>query len=433
VEIITTHKSADFDAVASMVAATMLYPDAVPVLPKLVNPNVRGFLSIHKDLFDLETGEGVEWDEVTKLIVVDANCWDRLDWVESLKERKDLNIHLWDHHNGEADIPASWRCVDRVGATTTLMVQRLGEEKKIWMSPMQATLFLAGIYEDTGNLTFPSTTAQDAAAVAFLLDRQADLNVLKNFLRATYGPKQKEILFEMLKQGQRRVVNGYRISIGHTEVDGHIPGLSVVVHMYLDIMNVDAAFGIFVEPRRKRCMVIGRSAVEGLNVGSILRSMGGGGHPAAGSAVLKSVKPEALEQWILELVEGNQQSSVQVSDLMSFPVVTVQEECTMREVAALLDHSGHSGMPVIGESGLMGVISKRDFKKVKRESHWDAPVKAFMSRKLVCIEPGNSPMKAARIMLKHDIGRLPVVEGDQVIGIVTRSDVMTYFYDLLPD
>ena len=36
-------------------------------------------------------------------------------------------------------------------------------------------------------------------------------------------------------------------------------------------------------------------------------------------------------------------------------------------------------------------------------------------------------------MVKHDVGRLPVVENGQVIGIISRSDVMRYLYDLLPD
>ena len=42
-------------------------------------------------------------------------------------------------------------------------------------------------------------------------------------------------------------------------------------------------------------------------------------------------------------------------------------------------------------------------------------------------------MAAARLMVKHDVGRLPVIEDGKIIGIVTRSDTMLYFYDLLPD
>ena len=43
------------------------------------------------------------------------------------------------------------------------------------------------------------------------------------------------------------------------------------------------------------------------------------------------------------------------------------------------------------------------------------------------------PMHAARLMVKHDIGRLPVVEDGKIIGIVTQSDTMRYYYDLLPE
>jgi tRNA nucleotidyltransferase (CCA-adding enzyme) len=79
------------------------------------------------------------------------------------------------------------------------------------------------------------------------------------------------------------------------------------------------------------------------------------------------------------------------------------------------------------------MISRRDFKKVKKESQLKAPVKAFMNRNVTTIAPGKSPIQAARLMIKHDIGRLPVVEDGHIIGILTRSDAMLYFYDLLPD
>jgi CBS domain-containing protein len=179
--------------------------------------------------------------------------------------------------------------------------------------------------------------------------------------------------------------------------------------------------------------VIGRSNVEGLNIGTLMHALGGGGHPGAGSAMLHQVNPEAVEQMLLELIRGNQQASVQVSDLMSFPVESVSAETPMRDVARLLSEKGCTGLPVVEGDKLAGVISRRDFRKLKRESQLDAPVKAFMSRDPVTIGPGISPVAAARLMVKHDIGRLPVVEDGRVIGIVTRSDVMTYFYDLMPD
>ena len=180
-------------------------------------------------------------------------------------------------------------------------------------------------------------------------------------------------------------------------------------------------------------MVIGRSAVNGFDVGSIMRSMGGGGHPNAGAALLKSVNPDAVEVWIKDLIQGNQQASVQISDLMSFPVITVSDDTPMEKVAKILKEKGCTGVPVVKDDKPVGMISRRDFRRIKKESQLESPVKAFMTGRIVSIEPGKSPLQAARLMVRHDIGRLPVVENNRIIGIITRSDTMLYFYDLLPD
>ena len=430
--IATTHKNTDFDALASVIAATILYPDAIPVLPRNLNPNVKAFLSIHKDLFHVSTPDDVETSQVSRLIVTDVNKWERLDRLSSLRNRTDLEIFLWDHHTNEGNIEADFVCQEPAGATVTLLVRQLRKEAKV-LTPIQATLLLAGIYEDTGNLTFPSTGAEDAYAAGYLLDRKADLNIISTFLRPAYGEKQKNILFKMLQTARRVKINGHSVSINKVDIEGYVDSLAVVVRMYMDIINVDVAFGIFSASDGGRCMVIGRSSVEGFDVGAITRSMGGGGHPSAGSALLKSVNPDAVEKWIKELIRGNQQASVQISDLMSFPVITVAEDTPMEKVARILKDKGCTGLPVVKGKKLVGMISRRDFRKVKKESQLKAPVRAFMAANVLVIEPGKSPIQAARLMVKHDIGRLPVVEGGRIIGIITRSDAMLYFYDLLPD
>ncbi|MCU0538269.1 MAG: CBS domain-containing protein [Desulfobacterales bacterium] len=431
-QIVTTHKNADFDALASVIAATLLFPDALAVLPKTLNPNVKAFLSIHKDLFLTYTPADIDLKAVRRLIVVDANSWNRLDRMDPLKGRPGVEVLVWDHHEEKGTIQAAGGRREAVGATTTLMVRDL-RRTRTPLTPMQATLLLAGIYEDTGNLTFPATTAQDARAAAWLLDRRADLNILSTFLKPAYSEKHKAMLFRMLEHARRSKVKGHRISINKTVIDGHIDSLAVVVRMYMEILNVDAAFGIFSDPSKDRCMVIGRSQSEGLDVGAIMRSMGGGGHPRAGAAQIKNANPEAVENWILELIQGNQQASVQVSDLMSFPVLAVGSSTRMEEVALLLRQKGITGIPVIDGGRITGMISRRDFTRVRKESQLKSPVKAFMSTAVHTIAPGQSPMRAAEIMVKHDVGRLPVVDNGQLIGIVTRSDVMRYFYDLLPD
>jgi tRNA nucleotidyltransferase (CCA-adding enzyme) len=119
---------------------------------------------------------------------------------------------------------------------------------------------------------------------------------------------------------------------------------------------------------------------------------------------------------------------------MSFPVFTVEPDTSMEKVAAMLKDKGCTGLPVVKGEKLVGIISRRDFVKVKRESQLISPVKAFMNTNIITITPGKSPIQAAKLMTKYDIGRLPVVdENGRMIGIITRSDTMLYFYDMLPD
>ena len=433
VDIVTTHRNTDFDALASTIAGSLIYPGALPVLPNIVNPNVKAFLSIHKDLFDVRRAVDIPLEQVKRLIVVDINRWSRLEGMKALKAREDLEIYLWDHHPAEdGDIEASWECQEPMGATITLMVREL-RDSHIPITPIQATLFLIGLYEDTGNLTFPACRAEDAYAAAFLLEKEADLAVVNRFLRPAYGEKQKSILFEMLQRARRKRINGHAVCFGRVVLDGHVDSLALVVRMYREILNVDAAFGIFENPAKNTCMIIGRSISDGIHVGSIMRGLGGGGHPGAGSAMLKSVNPETVEEMIREFIAGNQQASVQISDLMSFPVITVASDMPTYKVAELFHEKGCTGFPVVEDDRLVGIISRRDLRKLKRDNQLKAPVRAYMSRNVLTISPGQSPMGAARLMVKHDIGRLPVVDGDRIIGIVTRSDAMTYFYDLLPE
>jgi len=430
--IVTTHKNTDFDALASVIAATLLFPGAIAVLPKTLNPNVKAFLSIHKDLFSFQTPADVDLNAVTRLIVVDTSHWNRLDRMDPLKNRPGLEILLFDHHEEPGTIQASRETRENMGAATTLLIREL-KARSLVLTPIQATLLLTGIYEDTGHLTFPSTTAEDAHAAGWLLEQGAELVILNTFLKPAYSQKHKAVLFQMLQQARRTKIKGHRISISKARIDGHIDNLAVVVRMYMEIMNVDATFGIFNDPEKRRCMVIGRSQSAALDVGSILRSMGGGGHPRAASAQIRDVNPDAVEEWILELIRGNQQASVQISDLMSFPVWTLSPSATMEEAARVLRQKGVTGIPVVEDGQVVGMLSRRDFTRVRKESQLKRPVKAFMSVNPHIIEPGKSPMQAAQIMVKHDVGRLPVVENGRLIGIVSRSDVMHYFYDLLPD
>ncbi|MFW2368616.1 MAG: CBS domain-containing protein [Desulforhopalus sp.] len=431
--IATTHKNTDFDGLASVIAATLLYPGCIGVVPKMVNKNVDQFLSTHKTAFNLILPQEVKHERVTKLVVVDTDQWHRLDRMEKLKSRTNLEIDLWDHHmTSSGDIAATWSCKQHIGSTTTLFTREM-ERRGMELSPLDSTVMLIGLYEDTGHLTFPSTSAEDARAAAFLLENKADLNVAGFFLNPPYEENQKEILFEMMKETSKYTICGHLVGFNCVKLDKKVQNLAAIVNMYRKIVNVDALFVIFTGGDRNT--VIGRSGVENIHIGEVMLSLGGGGHAGAGSAALKAAEmsPDEIRERIISHLSATNIENVSIADIMSFPVISVSPDTPMREIQSIMAAEKIRGVIVVDGDKIQGIIVLWDLKKVKKERQWDSPVKAFMARNVITIAPGEAPAKAARIMIENDVGYLPVIQEKSVIGIVTRTDILTYYYDLLPE
>jgi CBS domain-containing protein len=237
----------------------------------------------------------------------------------------------------------------------------------------------------------------------------------------------------MMKETERLTINGRRIGFNIISLTRQVPDLSGIVDMYRKIINVDALFAIFCT--EDRSTVIGRSGVAAIHIGEILLVLGGGGHGGAGSASVKTTDatPKQLRKKIISILKASSTGGASIADIMSFPVVSVPPDTTMREVQNVMARKKIRGVLVMEGEIIEGILVLWDLKRLKKERQWESPVKAFMERNVVTIDPTIPPRMAARIMIEKDIGYLPVVQDDRVIGIVTRTDILTYYYDLLPD
>lgn len=430
-QIATTHRNTDFDGLASIIALTLLYPGSIAVCPKNVNPNVHRFLSLHKTSLDIILANEVKLDEVTRLIIADTNQWRRLDRVDQLRNRPEVELILWDHHLGLGDVNAHWQCVEKIGATITLLVREL-RAQQIALTPLQATLFLIGLYEDTGQLTFSSTTPEDARAAAFLLEQHADLTIVVDFLNMAYGEVQKKVLFRLMRDAEQHEIKGKRVGLGVVHINKHVE-LAMVVQLYGKIVNADAVFVIFVN-EGGGYFIIGRSATPEIDINAILQRFGGGGHPGAGSATIQetTMAPGEIRQKILAALHEVQRGGALVADMMSFPVTTVDPSTPMYEIQQIMEEEKIRGVIVEDQEKLQGIVVLWDLKKLRLRKQWDSPVKAFMNRNVSTISPDALASEAAELMVQKNIGHLPVVQGEKVIGIVTRTDIINYLYGMLP-
>ncbi|MBV5316633.1 MAG: CBS domain-containing protein [Desulfobulbaceae bacterium] len=430
-QIATTHRNTDFDGLASIIAATLLYPGTVAVCPKNVNPNIHRFLSLHKTSFDLILASEVDLEAVTRIIVADTNQWRRLDRFDQLKDRDGVELLLWDHHLGIGDITPHWQCVEKAGATITLLLREI-QKQALVITPLQATLFLLGLYEDTGQLTFSSTTPEDARTAAYLLEQGADLNIAVDFLNMAYGEVQKKVLFRLMRDAEQHEIKGKRVGIGVVQINKHVE-LAMVVQLYAKIVNADAVFVIFVN-EGGGFFVIGRSSAPEINVNTLLQRFGGGGHPGAGSATINDTHMAAgeIRQKIIAALHEVQRGGALVADMMSFPVTTVNPNTPMIEVQHIMEEEKIRGVIVEENDCLLGIVVLWDLKKLKLRKQWNSPVKAFMNRKVTTIPPDAPAAEAAELMVQKNIGHLPVVQGQKVIGIITRTDIINYLYGMLP-
>jgi acetoin utilization protein AcuB len=115
-----------------------------------------------------------------------------------------------------------------------------------------------------------------------------------------------------------------------------------------------------------------------------------------------------------------------VRDWMSREPVTASPDQQARQVAGLMRVRGIRHVLVVDGGRLAGVVSHRDLRRLEPEAPLpaDSPVASLMADNPVTVSPDVPLTVAARAMLEHRIGALPVVEDDRVVGILTRSDVL---------
>jgi len=113
---------------------------------------------------------------------------------------------------------------------------------------------------------------------------------------------------------------------------------------------------------------------------------------------------------------------------MSSPVRTISPNTKIQEVEDLMKKYGHNGFVVVDNELIVGMFSRRDLYKVKGHNLMHAPVKAYMTKEVITINVESSVSKAQGLMVEYGVGRLPVIEGEKLVGIVTRSNVLASYY-----
>ncbi len=422
-DVILGHVNVDFDALASMVAAKKLYPEAVMVFAGAVNRNVREFIALHGDVLEFMDPRSLDREAINRLIVVDNRIAERLGEFRDLPGKEGVEVFVYDHHPpSPQDMQGVHDYSEYLGATTTVLV-RIIQRRRIPVSPFEATLFALGIHEDTGSLTYAGTTPEDAEALAYLMRCGANLEVVMHFLGRQLSPAQHELMRRLLSGLRFHRVRGFLVAVARASMEEYVEGASAVAGRLADLENLEVLFTLV--EMQGRVVVTGLSRMQQVDVDRILSGLGGGGHAKAGSAVLKGYSLDRVERELLELLERHVPSRVTAAEIMSGPVRTIHEDTTIAEASRRMELTGHTAFPVVDDEGnLVGMISRKDLDRAGHHGLGHAPVKGFMTRSLIAVEEDASLQEIQRLMTENAIGRVPVVRGRELVGIVTRKDLL---------
>jgi len=426
-EIVVTHDMTDFDALAATVAAEKLHPGATVVLGRGLGIEVRDYLALHRDRFATALPDDVDLSAVRHLIVVDVRRKSRLGDFVALLGRPGVRVTVYDHHPAaDDDIVGEGVVVDLVGSTTTLLVERM-QERGIPVDEMEATLFALGIHADTGSLTYAGTTARDARALGFLLEHGASVPVLRRYLAPALSVQQRALLADLLGALQVERLGHLHVAFVQRDLPKAVSGFAEVISVLAELSGHSAVFAVF-GIGKTRVQVVARSRSPLIDAGARVTEIGGGGHSGAASGMLKRGDARAVLDELRRVVFAHPPAARRVADLMSSPVHTVSPSVPFAEVARSLASSGHTGVPVLRDGRLVGIVSRSDVERAERAGRLGLPVSSSMSQNVKSIDVEETPERALELMTEHDVGRLPVLRQGHLVGIVTRSDLRRVLY-----
>jgi tRNA nucleotidyltransferase (CCA-adding enzyme) len=425
--IITSHINADFDAIASMLAAQKLYPNSIIIFPGSQEKNLSDFfIASMSYLFNMADPGNIDFKETTKLVIVDTKQKNRLTGVSLLLKRKDIDIDIYDHHPAmKGDIKGTKEITEKAGATTTILTSIL-REKKIIPNADEATIMALGIYENTGLFTYSSTTERDLREAGYLLSCGASLSTIVNIVVKEIKVEQVTWLNELLNEMSTYRINGIDIHISSISSPSYITDLTSIVQKVVRMENIDIFFAIVL--MENKISIIARNRFPEVDVGKILSHFGGGGHSYAASAKVDNQTLAQIEIVLVERLKKEVKSVQIVKKLMSTPAITIESKVECRKASAMMTRYNINTLLVVDKktNSYEGYISRQVIEKALYHNLSDLPVEEYMDSETNFISSKADLLEIETQILENKHRILPVIDNGWIKGVITKSDLLNY-------
>ena len=428
--VITTHINADFDAVASMLAAQKLYPDSVLVFPGSYEKNLRNFfINSMVYLSNMANINDIDLSKIKTLVLVDTKRKSRIGKFASILQNSDLKIHIYDHHPSKPDdIKGDYEVNCLTGAAVSILIEII-RERGIDLSPDEATILCLGIYEDTGSFTFSSTTEKDFIAAAFLVSKGANLNVVSDMIAREISPEQLGLLNDMIQTKAHYNINGIEVVLTCVTSDNYISDFAFLVHKMVKMENINVIFALGL--MGKKIYIVARSRIPEVDVGTILTFFGGGGHSFAASAIIKDKTLAQIEPELVESFYKNIIPKKWAKNLMSSPAIAIDSDISCKDANNFLTRYNVNALLVTHRTGdndskarLAGFISRQVIEKAIYHKLDHVKVKEYMTTDLSVVGSDADLPEIQQKIIENKQRIIPVIDNGVIKGVITRTDLL---------
>lgn len=421
-KLIVTHEQPDFDALASLALARRLHPDGRIALPGGMSPEIRACVRLYRDRLDPLDADQAIDDGFDELIVVDTADVARLGPFTPHLEG--VAITVYDHHPPPepAAALAAGRGIHDDVGATVTLLVRELRRRDEALPAELASLALLGLHQDTGGFAYDLTTAEDHDAAAWLLRCGGTLELVRRYARGHRSEEHLRFRARMAGAARLQEVGGRLVAVAAFVWPTYLGDVADAANDLLELHAADAA--LLAVEMEGRTLLFARAAGGTVDVGTALReAAGGGGH--AGAAFARTDRPlaDAVEA-TLDAFARHARPPLRARDLMSRPVRSIAAGASVSDAATLLLRFGHNGLPVLDGDELVGVLSRRDVERALEHGLGRSEVRGFMGAPPVHAGPEATLEALETLVAEHNVGRVPIVREGALIGIVTRSDLL---------
>lgn len=119
-----------------------------------------------------------------------------------------------------------------------------------------------------------------------------------------------------------------------------------------------------------------------------------------------------------------------VKEIMSREVISISPKYSIKESVNVMTENGIGSLPIVDKEGkVVGIVTERDFALALAGSLTNETVGDIMIKDVITTTPGTPIESCSKIMVRNNLRRIPVVEEDKLIGIVTSTDILRFFGD----